>query len=102
MRLARLWSRVRSHDLLPSVVPKVGVSPLPAGYEATVFGVYHKCEVKISGNPIIRVISKLPQLGVRSFPAPSAEGGEAVDVGIGGRRASKVGMEKFDLMDGER
>ncbi len=85
-----------------SVVPKVGVSPSPAGYEATVFGVYHKCEVKISGNPIIRVVSKLPQLGVRNFPVLSAEGGGTMDVGVGGRRASKVGVEKFDLMDGER
>ena len=67
------------------------------------FGVYHKCEVKISGNPIIRVVSKLPQLGVRSFPVLSAEGDGAIDVGVGGRRTSKVGLvEKLDLMDGER
>ena len=66
------------------------------------FGVFHKCDVKISGNPIIRVISKLPQLGVRSFPVLSAEGGGAMEIGAGGRRTSKAGMEKFELMDGER
>ncbi len=79
-----------------------GRVPLSPGYEAEVFGVYHKCDVKISGNPIIRVVSKLPQLGVRSFPALSTEGGVALEVVTGGRRASKAGLEKFDLLDGER
>lgn len=72
-----------------------------AGYEATVFGVHHKCNMKISGNPFIRVIPQFPLLKVRSFPIQTAlEKGEGQ--GVGGRRVSKAGIEKFDLMDGER
>ena len=95
-----VWS---STILSPRGHLKVGVSFLTPGYEATVFGVHHKCDMKIAGNPIIRVISKLPQLGVRSFPVLSPEGGGgAVEEGVAGRRTSKSGIEKFDLMDGER
>lgn len=64
------------------------------------FGVHYQCSVKIPGNPIIRVIPKLPLLQVRNFPVltPGAEDtGEPRQ-----RRASKVGAEKFDLLDGER
>lgn len=68
------------------------------GYEATVFGVHYKCNVKIPGDPLIRVIPKLPLLQVRSFPMPMAGG----EVGVGGRRLSKTSIEKFDLIDGER
>lgn len=72
------------------------------GYEATVFGIHHKCDVKITGNPIIQVISKLPQLGVRTFPVFSGDGGGAVETDVGGRRASRTGLDKFELLDGER
>lgn len=61
------------------------------------FGVHHKCSVKIPGNPIIRVIPKLPLLQARSFSsAPTAEATPS------GRRTSKAGLDKFDLLDGER
>ena len=65
------------------------------GYEAKVFGVHHKCHVKIPGNPIIRVIPKLPLLQARSFPL-------AAEATHGERRMSKAGLDKFDLLDGER
>lgn len=74
-----------------------------AGYEGTVFGVHHKCNMKISGNPFIRVIPQFPLLKVRSFPIQTAAASEKGEgQGVGGRRVSKAGIEKFDLMDGER
>lgn len=70
------------------------------GYEATVFGVHHTCDVKIPGDPIITVVPKMPRLRVRCFPVAVSKEEEA-EVGLGGRRLSKASMEKFDLMDGE-
>lgn len=73
----------------------------PLGYEATVFGVHYQCSVKIPDNPIIRVIPKLPLLQVRSFPVLTSAATE--DMGeLKQRRSSKVGLEKFHLLDGER
>ena len=67
------------------------------------FGVYHKCYMKIAGDPIIRVIPRLPLLKVRVFPVLGTGGsGVCEDMYVGGRRLSKACQDKFDLMDGER
>lgn len=64
------------------------------------FGVHYKCEVKILGDPVIRVIPKMPLMRVRCFPVAMSK--EEEEEGVGGRRSSKASVERFDLMDGER
>ena len=67
------------------------------------FGVHHQCEVKTPGDPLIRVIPKMPLLRVKSFPAGSVgKREEDRKGGAGGRRLSKASVERFELMDGER
>ena len=83
---------------------------LVKGYEATVFGVYYCCHMKIQDDPLIKVIPKLPLLKVRSFLRSQPEGGVRGGAGGGGGDRSegtgdpvvKEGLEIFDMMDGER
>ena len=81
-----------------------------AGYEHTVFGVRSKCEIKVAGNPIIRVIPPLPQLRlkiIRPFFIPHGDR----DIGSAdvspfrrgeGMRSSVGPQVEIDMIDGEK
>ena len=92
-----------------------------SGYEATVFGVHYECYKKVQDDPVIRVVPKLPLVKIKSVLVTTSEeeeegGGEGGKKECGVRRRSQsdavtdakkkkisqVGLNKFELLDGER
>ena len=73
-----------------------------AGYKAIVFGVENQCQVKIPGDPVVRVVPQLPQLRVKVLS--SSDSGDLKDAGTNNgmrRKMSKASIETLELMDGE-
>ena len=90
-------------NLSLSLSPHLADTP---GYRTIVFGVENECEVKIPGNPVVRVVPQLPQLRVKVLPS-SLDTSEFLGKGEGGmnngmrRKMSKASIERLELMDGE-
>ena len=76
------------------------------GYKTTVFGIENECQVKIPGDPVVRVVPQLPQLRVKVLPS-SLDPIELLGKGEGGmnngmrRKMSRASLDRLELMDGE-
>ena len=70
------------------------------------FGIENECQVKIPGDPVVRVVPHLPQLRIKVLPS-SLDPSELLGKGDGGmnnglrRKMSKASLERLELMDGE-
>lgn len=73
------------------------------GYEVVLFGLRSKCLIKIPGDPIVKVVSPLPMLRVKStrmVPLPS--GCPKATPTKGGLSVTDEKNNVLQLMDGER
>lgn len=77
------------------------------GYKTVVFGIENECEVKIPGDPVVRVVPQLPQLRVKVLQSDLnsnelAVGKSELEASNGmKRKMSRVSIDRLELMDGE-